>query len=331
MQYFLIRRVLYVVLMLVMVSIIGFVVINLPPGDFMDAYIARMQSSGSEVDQEMAENLRRNYGLDKPIYVQYLIWFSGVIRGDFGWSFDFQEPVSGLINERIALTLVISLCTLIFTYLAAVPIGVVSAVKQYSLTDYTVTLLGFIGLATPNFLLALLLMYFGFQFFGADVGGLFSAEYINARWSLAKLLDLLQHLWVPVIVLGTAGTAGTAGIIRVMRATLLDELRKQYVITARAKGAREIDLIIKYPTRVALNPIVSTVGWLLPEIISGAAIVSVVLSLPTTGQLLLRALRTQDMYLAGSLILLLSFLTVIGTLISDLLLAAIDPRIRMHS
>ena len=328
MQQFLIRRGLYVVLMLVMVSIIGFAVINLPPGDFMDSYIARMQSSGSEVDLEMADNLRRNYGLDKPIYVQYLIWFSGVIRGDFGWSFDFQEPVSGLINERIALTLVISLCTLIFTYLAAVPIGIVSAVKQYSLTDYTVTLFGFIGLATPNFLLALLLMYFGFQFFGADVGGLFSAEYINARWSLAKLLDLLQHLWVPVIVLGTAGTAG---IIRVMRATLLDELRKQYVITARAKGAREIDLIIKYPARVALNPIVSTVGWLLPEIISGAAIVSVVLSLPTTGQLLLRALRTQDMYLAGSLILLLSFLTVIGTLISDVLLAMIDPRIRMQS
>ena len=213
MQQFLIRRGLYVVLMLVMVSIIGFVVINLPPGDFMDAYIARMQSSGSEVDQSMAENLRKNYGLDKPLYIQYLIWFSGVIRGDFGWSFDFQEPVSNLINERIALTLVISLCTLIFTYAAAIPIGIVSAVKQYSLTDYTVTLFGFIGLATPNFLLALLLMYFGFQFFGADVGGLFSSEYINARWSLAKLLDLLQHLWVPVIVLGTAGTAG---IIRVI-------------------------------------------------------------------------------------------------------------------
>ena len=251
-----------------------------------------------------------------------------MLRGDFGWSFDHQIPVSTLVSERIALTLAISLSTLIFVYAAAVPIGIVSAVRQYSLTDYTVTLFGFVGLATPNFLLALLLMYFGFQLFGADVGGLFSNEYLNAPWSLAKLLDLLQHLWVPVVVLGTAGTAG---IIRVMRATLLDELRKQYVITARAKGAREIDLILKYPARVALNPIVSTVGWLLPEIISGAAIVSVVLSLPTTGQLLLRALRTQDMYLAGSLILLLSFLTVIGTLISDLLLALIDPRIRMES
>ena len=328
MKTFLVRRFLYMILMLVLVSITGFFIINLPPGDFMTSYIAQLQATGTEVDETEAANLRKNYGLDRPIYVQYFIWVSGMLRGDFGWSFDFEQPVSDLIGERIALTIFISMMTLFFTYVVAVPIGVFSAVKQYSIADYIVTFFGFLGLATPNFLLALLLMYFGFQVFGADVGGLFSTEFVNAPWSFAKIVDMFRHLWVPVIVLGTAGTAG---IIRVMRATLLDELPKQYVVTARAKGAREIDLILRYPTRVALNPIISTIGWMLPQIISGAAIVSVVLSLPTTGQLLLRALRTQDMYLAGSMIILLSFLTILGTLLSDILLAVVDPRIRMES
>ena len=303
MQQFLIRRGLYVVLMLVMVSIVGFIVINLPPGDFMDAYLARMQSSGTEVDKEMADNLRRNYGLDKPLAVQYLIWFSGVLRGDFGWSFDHQIPVSSLVKERIALTLVISLCTLIMVYAAAIPIGIVSAVKQYSLTDYTVTLFGFIGLATPNFLLALLLMYLGFQWFGADVGGLFSNEYVNAPWSLAKLLDLLQHLWVPVVVLGTAGTAG---IIRVMRAhparRAAQAVRDHRPRQGRARDPSDSQV----PGAGGAEPRSSAPSaGCCRKSFPAPPSCPVVLSLPTTGQLLLRALRTQDMYLAGSLILLL--------------------------
>ena len=323
---YLVRRFFYMIVMLILVSIVSFIIINLPPGDFMDSYIARLQAGGTEVDLEMIDALRQNYGLDKPVYVQYLIWFSGLFVGDFGWSFDYQEPVAKLIGERVALTVIISIVTLIFTYIVAVPIGIISATRQYSITDYIVTFVGFIGLATPNFLLALLLMFFSFQFFGATVGGLFSMQYVDAPWSLAKVFDMIKHLWIPVIVLGTAGTAG---IIRVMRACLLDELRKAYVMTARSKGLRERRVIIKYPVRIAINPIISTIGWLLPQIISGAAIVSVVLSLPTVGGLLLRALRTQDMYLAGSMIMLLSFLTILGTLISDILLAVVDPRIRL--
>ncbi len=323
---FLARRFLYMVLMLFLVSIVSFIIINLPPGDFMDSYIARLQSSGTEIDLATIDALRKNYGLDKPVFAQYVLWFSGLFVGDFGWSFDYSEPVSKLIGERVVLTVVISLVTLIFTYAVAIPIGVISATRQYSFVDYLFTFLGFIGLATPNFLLALLLMFFAFQFFGATVGGLFSMQYANAPWSMAKVIDMLRHLWIPVIVLGTAGTAG---IIRVMRACLLDELRKAYVMTARSKGLKEGRVIVKYPVRIAINPIISTIGWLLPQIISGAAIVSVVLSLPTVGSLLLRALRTQDMYLAGSMIMLLSFLTIIGTLVSDILLAVVDPRIRL--
>lgn len=323
---FLVRRFFYMVVMLVLVSVVSFTIINLPPGDFMDSYIARLQASGTEIDLERIDALRINYGLDKPIYVQYMMWFSGLFVGDFGWSFDYSEPVGKLIAERVVLTVVISLVTLLFTYAVAIPIGIISATRQYSFVDYLFTFIGFIGLATPNFLLALLLMFFGFQFFGAAVGGLFSMQYVDAPWSIAKVFDMIKHLWIPVIVLGTAGTAG---IIRVMRACLLDELRKAYVMTARSKGLKERRVILKYPARIAINPIISTIGWLLPQIISGAAIVSVVLSLPTVGGLLLRALRTQDMYLAGSMIMLLSFLTIIGTLISDILLAVVDPRIRL--
>jgi peptide/nickel transport system permease protein len=256
-----------------------------------------------------------------------MIWFTGLFVGDFGWSFYYNEPVAGLIGERLMLTVIISLCTLVFTYVVAIPIGIYSAVKQYSFLDYVFSFIGFMGLATPNFLLALLLMYFGWQLFGVDVGGLFSIEYMDAPWSIGKVLDMMQHLWIPVIVVGTAGTAG---IIRVMRGCLLDELRKPYVETAIAKGVKMRKAVFKYPVRISLNPIVSTVGWMLPRIISGSAITAVVLSLPTTGTLLLGALRTQDMYLAGSMILFVSTLTVIGTLISDVLLAVTDPRIRLH-
>ena len=313
------------VVMMLMVSVTAFVIINLPPGDFLDSYIAALQSQGTEIDQEILDGLRARYGLDKPVYVQYLIWFSGLFVGDFGWSFFFNEPVSKLIGERLVLTLVISVFTLVFTYVMAIPIGIYSATHQYSIFDYLFTFIGFIGLAMPSFLLALLLMFIGFQYFGASVGGLFSMEYVSAGWSLGKVVDLLKHLWIPIIVVGMRGTAG---LIRVMRGCLLDELQKPYVQTARAKGLKERVLIFRYPVRISINPIVSTIGWMLPQIISGAAIVSVVLSLPTTGNLLLGALKNQDMYLAGSMIMLLSFLTIIGTLVSDILLAVVDPRIR---
>jgi peptide/nickel transport system permease protein len=311
--------------MLFMVSIAAFVIINLPPGDFLDAYIARMASSGTEIELERIDAMRAQYGLDKPIYVQYFIWFSGLFVGDFGWSFAYGVPVSELVGERLALTVAISICTLLFTYAIAVPVGIYSATHQYSPLDYVVTFAGFIGLATPNFLLALVLMFFGWQWLGVDVGGLFSTEYMDAPWSIAKFVDMLKHLWIPVIVIGTAGTAG---IIRVMRACLLDELRKPYVQTALSKGLHKREAVYKYPVRISLNPIISTIGWMLPQIVSGSAITAVVLSLPTTGSLLLGALRLQDMYLAGSMILLLSVLTIIGTIVSDILLAVSDPRIR---
>jgi peptide/nickel transport system permease protein len=271
------------------------------------------------------EALRKRYNLDEPIYVQYVKWMGGLLRGDLGMSLEWNRPVKELISERILLTIIISIVTLLFTWAIAIPIGIYSAVKQYSIGDYVFTFLGFIGLATPNFLLALIFMYIGYSVFGASAGGLFSPAYQNAPWSIAKFMDLLGHLWIPVIIIGTAGTAG---LIRVMRGNLLDELRKQYVVTARAKGVPRLKLLLKYPVRVALNPLISTVGWVLPAIVSGSVITAVVLGLPTTGPLLLRALMNQDMYLAGSMVMILSCLTVVGTLISDLLLLWLDPRIR---
>ena len=281
--------------------------------------------TGDEVDMQTVEFLKLRYGLDKPFVAQYFGWIWNFVRGDMGMSFEANKQVSQLIGDRLLLTFIISFTSLVFIFAVSIPIGIYSATHQYSAGDYTFTVVGFLGLATPNFLLALVLMYVAFAFFGESVGGLFSPEYIEASWSLGKVWDLLKHLWIPVIVVGTAGTAGR---IRVMRANLLDELKKQYVITARAKGVKESRLLFKYPVRMAINPMISTVGWLLPQLISGATITSVVLSLPTTGPLLLRALRNQDMYLAGSFVLLLSTLTVFGTLISDLLLAWADPRIR---
>ncbi len=319
------RRIIYLIPTLLIVSIIAFVVIQLPPGDFLASLIS---SSSETVDQAQVDALRARYGLDDPIYVQYWKWISGIItRGDFGDSFEWNRPVSDLIWERLALTMVISLFTLAFVWMVSIPIGIYSAVKKYTIGDYLVTVIGFIGLAIPNFLLALVLMYIAFRYFGQSVGGLFSPEYIDAEWSLNRVLDLLSHLWLPVIILGTAGTAA---LIRVMRANLLDELSKPYVEAARARGLSELKLLFKYPVRVALNPLVSALAWVFPALVSGSAITSIVLNLQTTGPLLYRSLQSQDMYLAGSLILLVSVLTIIGTLVSDILLAWIDPRIQLQ-
>ena len=285
-----------------------------------------MAEQGETIDSAQLAALKQRYGLDQPFYVQYWKWISGIVfRGDFGQSFEWNRPVNTLIWDRLGLTFILSLSTLVFVWAVAIPVGIYSAVRKYSLGDYVATFLGFIGLATPNFLIALVLLYVSFKYFGQSVGGLFSPEYIDAPWSWGKLTDLLAHLWIPMVVLGTAGTAG---LIRTMRANLLDELGRPYVVTARAKGLAENRLLVKYPVRLALNPFVSGLNDVLVQLVSGAAIVSIVLSLPTTGPLLLRALMSQDMYLAGSFILMLSVLTVVGTLLSDILLAWLDPRIR---
>ncbi|MCZ6634615.1 MAG: ABC transporter permease [bacterium] len=319
------KRLLWMIPTMVIISFISFSIIQLPPGDYLTSYIAALGETGETVDEAEAAALRARYNLDQPFLVQYMLWMKGMLRGDLGMSLEWNRPVTELIGERIFLTSVISIVTLLVTWAISIPIGIYSAVKQYSLPDYMFTFVGFIGLATPNFLLALVFMYIGYSIFGVSAGGLFSPEFQNAAWSFAKFLDLLGHLWIPVIVIGTSGTAG---LIRVMRGNLLDELHKQYVMTARAKGVEYWKLLLRYPVRVALNPLVSTVGWVLPSIVSGATIVSVVLGLPTTGPLLLRALLNQDMYLAGSIVMMLSLLTLIGTLISDILLLWLDPRIR---
>ena len=288
--------------------------------------MANLSASGELVEAHVIEALNQRFGLDQPMHVQYFKWISNIVlRGDFGQSFAWKSPVEDLIWGRLGLTLLISVATLIFTWIIAFPVGIYSAVNKYSLGDYIATFFGFLGLAVPNFLLALILMYIAFKYFNQSVGGLFSPEYVEAPWSIEKVIDLLSHLWIPMIILGTAGAAS---LIRIMRANLLDELNKPYVRTARAKGLPEWKVILKYPVRVALNPFVSTAGWLLPTLVSGSIIVATVLSLPTTGPMLLSALTTQDMYLAGAFILLLSMLTLIGTLVSDILLAWLDPRIR---
>jgi len=320
------HRLIQLIPLLIAISIISFVLIQLPPGDYLTTYIQQLKLSGTDVSEGTILSLKAQYGLDQPMYVQYLIWIKNIVlHGDFGRSFTWNEPVSDVIGERLGLTVIISICTLIFTWIIAIPIGIYSAVRQYSFMDYVVTFIGFIGLALPNFLIALVAIYAVFVNTGVALTGLFSADYAAAPWSFAKIIDLLKHIWIPTLIIGTSGTAG---LIRVMRGMLLDELQKQYVITARAKGVREQTLLFKYPVRMAINPLISTIGWTLPAIISGEAVVSIVLNLPTTGPMLLKALMTQDMYLAGSFILILSVLTVIGTLISDILLAWVDPRIR---
>jgi peptide/nickel transport system permease protein len=322
---FVVRRLIAMIPYAFALSLLIFLLIELPPGDYATVYAAQLSASGQTVDPQMIENLRVQLGLDQPILVRYWTWITNIIQGNFGYSFQWQQPVTVLIWERMALTLVVTVATLLFTWVVAFPIGVYSAIRKYSVGDVLATFLGYIGLATPNFLLALILMYLGVVFFAQDVGGLFSAEYQNAPWSWAKFVDLLEHMWVPVIVIGTSGTAS---LIRIMRANLLDELNKPYVTTARAKGLSEFRLLLKYPVRIALNPFVSTVGWILPNLISGLVITAVVLNLPVAGPMLLQSLLSQDMYLAGGFLLLLCLLTMVGTLISDVLLAILDPRIR---
>ncbi len=323
---FIARRILLFVPTLFFVSFLVFFLIQLPPGDFLDTMILRMQESGTSVDAEAEALLRERYALDQPAIVQYSRWIRNIItEGDFGRSFTWNRPVSDLIWSRLGWTLFITLSSLLFTWALAFPIAVYSATNQYSFLDYLFSFVGFIGLAIPNFLLALVLMWIGFSVFDVSMGGLFSSEFRDAPWTVAKFVDLLSHLWVPVVVLGTAGTAS---LIRTMRANLLDELNKPYVEAARAKGLVERYLIWKYPVRVALNPFISSLATLLPTLISGATIVSVVLSLPTTGPIMLDALLEQDMFLAGSFLLMLSFFTMVSTLLSDILLVLIDPRIR---
>ena len=319
------RRILYMALLLLALSFFSFVLIELPPGTFLDNLIQQLRNQGVQVDLEEIRTLEERYGLNLPFLSRYGMWMRNLARGDMGDSLAYNQPVTQLIGQRLLLTVAITMLTLVLTYAIAIPIGIYSATHQYSLTDYSFTVFGFIGLATPNFLLALILMYVFFRYFGWSVGGLFSPEFEFSPWNLAKLLDFLKHLPIPVVVIGTAGTAG---LIRVMRAALLDELRKQYVLTGRAKGLEEGRLLFKYPLRIAINPMVSTIGGVLPALVSGGALTAIVVGLPTVGPLLLEALQAQDMYLAGSLIMLLSALAVIGILISDLLLVVVDPRIR---
>ncbi|MEQ8600115.1 MAG: ABC transporter permease [Devosia sp.] len=322
---FLVRRLIAMVLTIWAVSFVAFAIIQLPPGDYLTSYVAQLSAAGDRIDPATIEALRQRYGLGQPFIVQYFKWIGGILQGDFGESFEWSAPVSELIWGRMGNSVLLEGLAVLVMWLVALPIGIYAAVRKYSLGDYLATIGGFIGLAIPNFLFALVLMYLWYVYFGQTLGGLFSPELANSPWSLEKLLDFLSRAWAPVLVLATAGTAQ---LIRVMRANLLDELSKPYVVTARAKGLPEWRVVLKYPVRVALNPLVSTIGWLLPTLVSSSVVVSAVMNLPTAGPLLLRSLTTQDMYLAGAIILLLGILTILGTLISDLILAWIDPRIR---
>ena len=321
-----VRRVLVMIPTLLVISVLIFGIIQLPEGDYLSTQIAELEAMGETVAKEQVEFLRKQYGLDEPFIVQYFNWLGGMLRGDFGYSFEYRMPVADVVGDRLFLSFVLSFSTIVFTWLVAFPIGVYSATHQYSWTDHGLTFIGFLGLATPNFLLALVLLYFANVTFGTSIGGLMDPVYLDQPMSWSKLLSVLEHLWIPVIVIGTSGTAG---MIRRLRANLLDELQKQYVITGRAKGLPPFRLLVKYPLRMSLNPFIADIGNLLPQVVSGAAIVSIVLSLPTTGPMLLAALRSQDMYLAGSFLMFLSMLTVVGMFLSDLALAALDPRIRL--
>lgn len=324
---YLAQRFLLAILTVWAVSVLSFFIIQLPAGDYVDAYIALQRETGTLVSRQEAENLRLQYGLDQPVYVQYAKWMALILQGNFGMSMEWRRPVLEVIGDRLALTIVVSVVALLFTWAVALPIGIYSAVRQYSFGDYVFTFVGFFGLATPSFLLALVILYLAFSLFGANVGGLFSSEFKLAPWNMAKVWDLLKHLPVPALILALSATAQ---LIRVMRANLLDEVRKPYVVTARARGLPEGRVILKYPVRVALNPFASTLGYLFPHIVSGSIIVSVVLSLPTMGPVLLRSLQSQDMFLAGTIVLLIGVMTVIGTFISDMVLLLIDPRIRLE-
>lgn len=312
---------------LLIISALVFTIIELPPGDYFESYIADLAAQGEDVDLQEIEQLRAEYGFDKPPVLRYFYWVAGMLHGDFGYSFEYQLPVNEVVGDRLWLTILVSFFTIIFTWIIAFPIGIYSATHQYSWGDFGLTFVGLIGIAIPNFLFALILMYFANIWFGTSIGHLMDEQYLNAAMSWAKAKSILEHIWIPVIIVGTAGTAS---MIRKLRANLLDELQKQYVVTARAKGLHPFKTLMKYPLRMSLNFFISDIGSILPAIISGAEITAIVLSLETTGPMLIKALQSQDMYLAGSFLMFLAFLTVIGVLISDIALAILDPRIRLQ-
>jgi peptide/nickel transport system permease protein len=323
---FTLQRIILLPVLLFLFSIIVFVLIQAPPGDFLDSYLATLASSGSSVDADQIAALKQQFGLDQPIHVQYLRWMENLLRGDLGLSLEYQRSNNELINERLGYTIALALLAFAFTWLVAIPAGILCATHPHSFIDYFFSVLNYIGVAIPNFLLALILMWVAYSSLGISVTGLFSPEYVDAPWSLAKWGNMLSHIWVPMVIIGIAGTAR---LTRIMRANLLDELNRPYVVTARAKGLSEWRLVLKYPVRLAINPLVSTIGWYLPQLFSGSLIVATVMSIPNIGPLLLRALTSQDMYLAGSILFIYCALTIVGTLISDVLLAVVDPRIRM--
>jgi len=322
---FILRRTLIIIPMIILISIISFLIITLPPGSYIDSYLANLQQMGGEVEQSRAESIKERYGLNDPIYLQYWKWVKDFPKGDFGMAFSEERPVIDIIQERIGYTILISTLTLLFTWILSIPIGIYSAVKQYSFGDYFFTFFGFLGVSIPNFLLAIIIMFLGLRYFGVNLSGLMPVEFMGEPWGLMKIIEVLKRIWVPVVVVGTAGMAG---LIRIMRAEMLDQLRQPYIQMARSKGVDEIKVIIKYAARIAVNPLISTIGWLLPQIISGGTIAGIVLGLPTLGPKLYNALKIQDMYLAGTIIFFNIVLILIGTLLSDILLAMVDPRIR---
>ena len=327
MRSYLVSRVLGMIPTLAVISVIIFTVIQLPEGDIVSSTLDRLQAQGVDVTEEYVQNLRAQYNLDKPLVLQYFYWAGNFLTGDMGYSYLFSRPVNELVWERLGYTLSITVSALLFTWLVALPIGIYSAVRQYSLGDYVMTTVALVGLATPPFLLALIFMHIGFEWFGVSTGGLFSPEFEDAAWSWARVADLLSHMWLPMVIVGLGAAAFT---MRILRANLLDELNKPYVVTARAKGVRPWKLVLKYPVRIAINPFISNIGLMLPSLVSGEALVSLVMGLPTIGPLLLQALLNQDMFLAGSLLMWLAILTVVGILLSDVLLAWVDPRIRFE-
>jgi peptide/nickel transport system permease protein len=324
---YILQRLALLPLLMVIYSFVIFVIIQAPPGDFLTAYVATLASSGSSLSAEQIAAMRHQYGLDQPMIVQYFLWVQHLLHGDFGLSLEYQRPNAELISEMLGLTLALALFSFVLTWVLAIPAGIYSATHPRSVGDHILTVINYIGVATPNFMLALILMWVAFAYFDVSVTGLFSPDYVNAPWSWGRVADLLEHIWLPALVLGIAGTARLS---RIMRANLLDELNKPYVVTARAKGMKEWRLVLRYPVRLAFNPLISTIGWYLPQLFSGSLIVATVMNLPNIGPLLLRALVNQDMYLAGGILLIYSFLTVVGTLVSDVLLALFDPRIRVE-
>jgi len=325
---YIVQRLLLLPFLLLVYSFVIFAIIHAPPGDFLTSYVANLASSGSTITAEQLNALRHEYGLDQPFVVQYLYWLRDLLHGNFGLSLEYQRPNADLIREQLGMTVALAAMAFVLTWLIAVPVGIYSATHQRSVLDHIFTVINYVGVATPNFMLALILMWLAFAYFGLSITGLFSPAYADAPWSMARVVDLLEHIWLPALVLGIGGTARLA---RIMRANLLDELNKPYVVTARAKGMREWRLVLRYPVRLALNPLISTIGWYLPQLFSGSLIVATVMNLPNIGPLLLRALVSQDMYLAGGILLIYSFLTIVGTLLSDIALAMMDPRIRMET